>query len=216
MPNPTRADNTVKSTTGIGPQDGVHAIAKALRVRSGLTLTGLAERADLAVSTISKIESGQLSPGYETIQRLAMGLGVDVAELFRPPGDSMSTGRRGITRKGHGVLHCTKHYDYEMLAADVSKKLFLPLIATIKAKSIEQFGELPSHEGEEFFFVVTGAVTLHSEHYEPVELHPGDSAFFDSRAGHALISSGKEDARIVWVSTDRDAMQTIERTRGKI
>ena len=192
---------------------GLQAIVKALRVRGGLTLTELAERADLAVSTISKIESGQLSPGYETIQRLAIGLEVDVAELFRPRVEPVSTGRRGVTRKGQGVRHRSRHYDYEVLAADVSKKQFLPLVTTVKAHSVEQFGPLPSHEGEEFVYVISGSVTLHSEHYEPLTLGVGDSVYFDSRAGHALVSSGAEDARIVWISSDRDALQSAQKVR---
>jgi len=199
-------ERQLKPVAASGSQGGLHAIVKALRTRRGLTLTELAERSELAVSTISKIETGQLSPGYETIQRLAIGLDVDVAELFQARVEPVSTGRRGITRKGQGVRHVSKHYDYEALAADVSKKQFLPLFATIKAKSVEQFGGLPSHEGEEFIFVISGTVILHSEHYEPLALGPGDSAYFDSRAGHALVSGGKEDARIVWVCSDRDAL----------
>jgi len=195
------------------PQGGLHAIVKALRTRSGITLTELAERSALAVSTISKIETGQLSPGYETIQRLAIGLDVEVAELFQARVEPVSTGRRGITRKGQGVRHRSKNYDYEALAADVSKKQFLPLFATIKARTVEQFGGLPSHEGEEFVFVVSGTVVLHSEHYEPLTLGPGDSAYFDSRAGHALVSAGDEDAKIVWVCSDRDALHTAEKAR---
>ena len=192
---------------------GLNAIVKALRTRSRLTLTELAVRSDLAASTISKIETGQLSPGYETIQRLAFGLDVDVAELFRPRVEPVSTGRRGITRKGQGVRHRSRNYEYEALAADVSKKQFLPLFATIKARSVEQFGSLPSHEGEEFVFVISGTVILHSEHYEPLTLGPGDSAYFDSRAGHALISAGQEDAKIVWICSDRDALHTAEKVR---
>jgi transcriptional regulator with XRE-family HTH domain len=202
-----------KSAAAKPTPGGLHAIVKALRTRNGLTLMELAERANLAVSTISKIETGQLSPGYETIQRLAIGLDAEVAELFQPHIESASTGRRGVTRKGQGVLHRSKHYDYEALAADLSRKQFLPLFATIKARTVEQFGSLPSHEGEEFIFVISGQVTLHSEHYEPLTLDSGDSAYFDSRAGHALVSSGPEDAKIVWICSDRDALKSVERVR---
>lgn len=185
---------------------GLDAIVKALRHRSGLTLTALAERAELAVSTISKIEAGQLSPGYETIQRLAVGLGVDVAELFVPRVEPVPTGRRGVTRRGQGVRYASDNYDYEALAADLARKQFLPLTATIKARSVDAFKALPSHEGEEFIYVVSGHLELHSEHYEPLKLGPGDSVYFDSRAGHALVSTGKEDAKVVWVCSDRDAL----------
>src|SRR5262249_14354227 len=157
--------------------------------------------------TISKIETGQLSPGYETIQRLAVGLDVDVAQLFQPRVEPVTTGRRGVTRKGTGVLHRSAHYDYEALAADVSRKQFLPLVATVKARSVEPFGPLPSHEGEEFVYVLSGHVTVYSEHYEPLALGPGDSVYFDSRAGHALVSTGPRDARIVWICSDRNALE---------
>jgi len=215
MAQAKRADRERASrpAAAAGQQGGLRAIVKALRTRRGLTLSELAERSELAVSTISKIESGQLSPGYETIQRLAVGLDVDVAELFQPRVEPVPTGRRGITRKGQGVRHRSKHYDYEALAADVSKKQFLPLLATIKARSVDQFGPLPSHEGEEFVFVVSGTVVLHSEHYEPLTLGPGDSAYFDSRAGHALVSAGPEPAKIVWVCSDRDALHAVDKTR---
>jgi transcriptional regulator with XRE-family HTH domain len=188
-------------------QGGLQAIVKALRTRAGLTLTQLAKRSDLAASTISKIETGQLSPGYETIQRLAVGLDVEVAQLFQPRIEPVTTGRRGVTRNGSGVLHRSKHYEYEALAADVSRKEFLPLVATVKARSIERFGSLPSHEGEEFVYVISGSVTLYSEHYEPLALGPGDSVYFESRAGHALVSTGPRDAKIVWICSDRNALE---------
>lgn len=183
------------------------AVVRALRRRAGLTLVELAEKGELAPSTISKIEAGHLSPGYETIQRLAVGLGVEVAELFQPRVDSVPTGRRGVTRKGQGVRHNSAHYEYEALAPDLSKKQFLPLVATIKARSTSSFTTLPSHAGEEFVYVISGSVTVHSEHYEPLVLEEGDSVYFDSRAGHALVSSGPVDAKIVWVCSDRDALQ---------
>lgn len=188
----------------------VAGIVKALRQRAGLTLNQLAQRSEVAASTISKIEAGQLSPGYEIIVRLAHGLGVEVAELFKPHTSLTATGRRGITRKGQGVVYDTARYTYEAIANDVARKAFIPLRARIKAH--EQLGEdqLPAHEGEEWVFVLSGVVTLYSEHYEPLELREGDSVYFDSRSGHLLISSGDEDAEVIWVCSHRDAMTRMQ------
>jgi transcriptional regulator with XRE-family HTH domain len=191
----------------VGSGHSLDAIVKALRTEAGVTLTELADRSGLAVSTISKIESGQLLPGYETIQRLAIGLNTDVADLFKERLSPLPSGRRGITRRDKGVKYDSPHYEYEALAADLSKKQFLPLAAAIKARSIEEFEQLPAHEGEEFVFVISGSVELHTDHYEPLRLEPGDSVYFDSRAGHALISVGPEDAKIVWICSDRDVLR---------
>lgn len=190
---------------------GVAAIVKALRIRAKLKISEVALKSGVAASTISKIESGQLSPGYEIIVRLAHGLGVDVAELFRTNLTGTPTGRRSLTRSGAGVFYETATYRYEVLAPDLLRKEFVPLKAVIKAREALDFKVLPAHEGEEFVLVVDGRVTLLSEHYAPVELGPGDSIYFDSRSGHALVSSSEKDATVVWICSN---LETVSHLRS--
>ncbi|MEE8454089.1 MAG: helix-turn-helix transcriptional regulator, partial [Limibaculum sp.] len=52
------------------------------RVAEGLTLAELARRSGVSISTISKIENGKISGGFETIYKLARGLGVLVTEII--------------------------------------------------------------------------------------------------------------------------------------
>lgn len=185
-------------------------IVKTLRLRAALTLSELADLCGVSTSTVSKIEAGQLSPGYEIILRLARGLGVEVAELFEPRIGQAPTGRRSVTKNAQGVAYETPQYSYEALANDVANKGFIPLRARIKARDRLEWGELPSHEGEEFIFVASGAVTIYSDHYEPLELQRGDSIYFDSRSGHALVSTSDEDADIIWICTHPDAIKVIK------
>src|SRR5262245_32795781 len=114
-------------------------------MRAGFTLSELAQRSDIATSTISKIEAGILAPGYEIIVKLAHGLEIDVAELFRPRAGPMSTGRRGITLKGRGIVYDTPGYTYEALANDVARKEFIPLRVRIKARERLEWDALPAH-----------------------------------------------------------------------
>jgi len=183
------------------------AILRRHRRDADLTLKEVADRCGLAVSTISKLENGKLSPGYETIVQLAHGLGVDVAELFGSHPSSATSARRGVTRRGQGPRHSSLHYDYELQAHDVANKHFLPLVATIRARSTREFGQLPAHQGEEFIYVVSGTLEVHTQHYEPLVLSAGDSVYFDSTMGHACLSVGEEDARIVWVCSRITAEQ---------
>lgn len=181
------------------------ALARELRHRAKLTLQELSNRCGLAVSTISKMENGQLSPSYETILRLADGLQVDVAELFTAHSSaSVATGRRSITRKGHGHVHSSPQYRYEMMNGDLSRKAFVPLVTTIQARSVSDFRELPSHDGEEFIYVVSGEVEIYSDHYEPERLGPGDTCYLDSTMGHACISVSAQDAVVVWITTPNE------------
>lgn len=176
-------------------------IVRRLRQAGGLKLQELADRSGLALSTISKIENGLISPTYDTILRLADGLRVDTAELFRDRPDGQANGRRSITRRSEGLRRSTDQYDYEMLCADVANKPFTPLLTTLRAHSIGEFPALVKHAGVEFFYVLSGKVTLHTEHYEPTQLSAGDSCYFDSTMGHACLSSGADDAKILWIAT---------------
>ncbi|TSH94233.1 helix-turn-helix domain-containing protein [Verticiella sediminum] len=185
---------------------------RVLRAQRQLTFQQLSARCGISVSTLSKIETGQLSPTYEKIVALAQGLGVDVADLFSStPADAVS-GRRGVTRSGQGVRYESPQYVYEMLCSDLTGKQFLPIRARIKAHSLADFDALHSHAGEEFVYVLEGELHVHSEFYEPLVLRAGDSCYFDSKMRHALVSAGARDAEILWVSS-KQAMQepVIER-----
>jgi len=183
------------------------AVVRKLRQGAGLTLQALGDRSGLSISTLSKIENGQLSPTYETLLRLADGLQVDVTELFDASvAVAAASGRRSVTRRGQGLVHDTAQYQYELLSADLSRKQFVPLLTRLKAHDVAEFPRLSHHDGEEFLYVLSGTVELHTEHYAPIRLEEGDSCYFDSTMGHACVSAGQEDARILWISSRLDAV----------
>jgi hypothetical protein len=76
-----------------------------------------------------------------------------------------------------------------------------PLLGTLKARSLTEFGQPLRHEGEEFIHVLSGSVELHTEFYSPILLTTGDSAYYDSTMGHALLRVGKREALVLWVCT---------------
>jgi transcriptional regulator with XRE-family HTH domain len=58
------------------------ALVAAHRRRLGITQEALAEKAGVSVDMISKIETGATGARFPVIERLAVSLGVDPAELF--------------------------------------------------------------------------------------------------------------------------------------
>jgi hypothetical protein len=124
---------------------------------------------------------------------------VDVAELFSPKPSRMMLGRRSVTRAGQGAKLRSAQYSYEMLCADLSSKQFIPLLTTLSAHSIQEFPDFVRHDGEEFIYVLSGVVELHTDIYEPLRLDAGDSCYFDSTMGHACLSVGDQDAVVLWV-----------------
>ena len=174
---------------------------RRLRHEADLTLQQLGKRCGISVSALSKIEKGQLSPTYEKIAALARGLNIQVGELFNDDAQAAPSGRLTVTRRGAGVQHETPQYGYEVLCTELARKQFVPLLTTVKAKSIKQFPALLQHEGEEFIFVLEGQLTVYTQFYQPVELQAGDSCYFDSSMGHALVA-GEADAKILWVCSN--------------
>lgn len=174
---------------------------RELRKAQGWTLERAAKQAGLARSTLSKIENGQMSPTYDALKKLAVGLEISVPQLFTPPQRDQINGRMALTRSGEGTGHATATYEHELLAEALTKKQMLPYRAQVRARSADEFDGWVRHDGEEFLYVLTGVIRLYTEFYEPVEMKRGDSAYYDAAMGHNVISVSAEDATILWVTS---------------
>ena len=199
-----------KALISIARENGDEAMAEPLdlgvRVRElrkarDWTLEQAANQAGLARSTLSKIENGQMSPTYDALKKLAVGLEISIPQLFTPPQAEKINGRMAVTRTGDGAAHATATYEHELLAETLTKKRMLPYRARVRARSMDEFDGWVRHDGEEFLYVLTGVVKLYTEFYEPVEMRRGDSAYYDATMGHNVISTSDEDATILWVTS---------------
>jgi transcriptional regulator with XRE-family HTH domain len=171
-----------------------------LRKARNWTLEQAAQQAGLARSTLSKIENGQMSPTYDALKKLAVGLDISVPQLFTPPVKDQINGRMVITKNGQGMAHATTTYEHELLADGLTKKQMLPYRARVRARSIDEFDGWVRHDGEEFLYVLTGVIRLYTEFYEPIEMRRGDTAYYDASMGHNVVSLSDEDATILWVT----------------
>jgi transcriptional regulator with XRE-family HTH domain len=174
-----------------------------IRLGKSLTLEQAGKRCHLAPSTISKIENDQMSPTFEVLQKLAIGLDIDMDELLTDPERPTPSGRRSITRAGQGQCHATANYDHEFLCTELTHKPIVPSKARVRARSVSDFPDWVRHEGDDFLLVLEGAVELHTEFYEAVTLSEGDSIYYDAGMGHICISVSPEDALVLWVPVKR-------------
>jgi transcriptional regulator with XRE-family HTH domain len=206
------ADNDPKSLIEIARIDGAAETAQPLdlgaRVRElrkaqDWTLEQAAQQAGLARSTLSKIENGQMSPTYDALKKLAVGLKISVPQLFTPPSKGQVNGRMNVTRNGEETAKLTTTYEHALLAETLTTKKMLPYRTRVRARKAEDFDGWVRHDGEEFLYVLTGQVRLFTEFYEPVDLKRGDSAYYDAAMGHNVVSISTEDATILWVTSLR-------------
>ena len=173
---------------------------KDIRSKLGITLEEASQRTGLARSTLSKIENEQISPTFQAMQKLAMGLQIDMPQLFEPPRKKVATGRRDLTKAGQGKPHPTPTYEHELLATELSNKKMMPFKSRVRARAFEEYNDWVRHDGEEFLMVISGDIMFYSEFYEPIPMNEGDSMYYDANMGHMLISTSTEDALILWVT----------------
>ncbi|MBR0796812.1 helix-turn-helix transcriptional regulator [Bradyrhizobium jicamae] len=194
----------INTPEGISSQLG--QCLKAARQARGLTLKQVAERTGMALSTLSKVENGLMSLTYDKLLQLTSGLQMEIAELFNPlvgrlDQDRPVTARRSISRAGQGQVIATRFYTYTYQCTDLIGKRMVPIVAEVRARSLEEFGPLLRHAGEEYFLVTSGRVAVHTEFYAPEILDAGDGIYLDSTMGHAYLNAGDEPARGVCLCT---------------
>ncbi|APE32208.1 transcriptional regulator [Halomonas aestuarii] len=178
---------------------------KEIRLANQWTLEDVSQRTGLARSTLSKIENDQISPTFTAVQKLINGLDIDLPQLLSPPRVKTRTmGRRDLTRRGDGERHPTPTYEHELLSCELAQKRMIPFKTIVRARDFEEFSEWVRHDGEEFLMVLDGAIRLYTEYYEPLTLASGDSIYFDSAMGHALVSVSEDDATVLSVCTRGD------------
>ena len=176
-----------------------------IRGRLGLTLAQAGKRTGISISTLSKVENGQMSLTYDKILQVATGLGVDIAELFAAPPPAYFLGRRSYSPPDDGMPIKTRNYDYVYLCTELAGKGMIPIVARLNSRTMKEFGPFIRHSGEEYVYVIAGTVAFHCELYKPLIMPTGASLYFDARMGHAYLNAGPAPAKILCVCTAPEA-----------
>jgi transcriptional regulator with XRE-family HTH domain len=175
---------------------------KELRKAAGLTLSGASELSGVSISTLSKIENDQVSPSFDIIKRICDGLDVSIEEFVRPGPAEHVSGRKTVTLVGEGAHFTSGQYDYKAHATELFRKGMVPLEIHVRARAISEFDHWSRHRGEEFVYILSGAIEVHTEAYAPFRLERGESTYFDSGMAHLYITVSEADAHILSVSYD--------------
>jgi len=180
----------------------IGARLKEIRRALDRTLAQISESTGVSISNLSKIENNQISPSFDIMKRICDGLGVSIEDFMHPGAKGVVSGRKTTTRREEGDYFTSGQYDYRAHASEISRKAMVPLEIRVRARKVDEFDHWSQHRGEEFVYVLSGAIEVHTEHYAPFRLERGESGYFDSSMRHLYISVSKEDARVLSVSHD--------------
>lgn len=187
---------------------------RALRVRNDWTLKDMSGRTGIPISTLSKIEHDRLTLTYDRLLQLSERLNMRLSDLFSEPGSvaepDVVTARRSIGTLEGALRISTPNYEYFYLSPELRHKRMIPLLTYVRARTLAEFGPLVSHNGEEWIYVISGRVRVHTEFYEAITLEQGQSVYLDSNMGHAyVLAEGCDEAVVIGAcaSGEPDQMQ---------
>jgi len=190
-------DNDACSQAEDGKEDIGHRI-KAIRQAKGLSLDELSNMTGFDVELLARIENCEVQPQLGTSIKLSKALDSAFGRLVSGVGEKLYS----ITRKGEQkiVSRSTSQkgkknaYTYRSLAPEVKGRHMESLIVQLEEAPD---AERSVHDGEEFIYVLDGAVALDigDDHFD---LQPGDSAYYLSTTPH-LIAAARGQATILAV-----------------
>lgn len=172
---------------------GVSRRVRRWREEQGLSLHELADRSDVAASTIQKVETGQMVPSVAVLMKIARGLDRRPAELVS---DEMEEAEVVLMRaKEHAVMSAGTQMRIERLSGD----LFDPAIEVWRAYLRPGVGsgkDQHAYEGEEVVICEEGEITFLFED-EEYRLTQGDTLHFKGGVPHRWWNSGSVPARFL-------------------
>jgi len=186
----------------------IGSLLRALRARNDWTLKEMSERCGIPLSTLSKVEHDRLTLTYDKLLQISQRLNIRMSELFAEHDDAIEpavTARRSIGKVDDAVRVTTANYDYFYLCPELRRKRMIPVLTRVRAKTIEEFGDLVHHPGEEYIHVLAGRAEVHTEFYDPIVLEAGESVYIDSNMGHAYIADeGCDEALVLGICSSAD------------
>ena len=162
-----------------------------------MTLQEVADEAGFSVGFISQIERGITVPSLTSLIAVCRTLKVEAGSFLNPP--KVAT---PFTRRDHRPVYGLggeggNSVSYERLSASFPGNV---LKSTIIHEPPGHRSEPMSHEGEEIFFILQGALTLEVDG-ECMVLEAGDSAHFPSVRTHTMWNHTGEPTTILHTCT---------------
>jgi transcriptional regulator with XRE-family HTH domain len=184
-------------------QNRVGERVRQLREIQKLSQAELAERSGNTVGQIQQIEAGELMPSLAPLVKIARALGVRLGTFLDDEEQEVPVIVRGgrseavVRFAGEGPASAEGTLEFFPLAVGKKDRHMEPFLVEVEPAQASEHS-LSSHEGEEFIYVLSGAIEL-AYGTDTHVIAAGDSVYYDSVVPHHVHSAGTEPARIVAV-----------------
>jgi len=171
-------------------KDTVGSKIKHVRTKKKITLDEMANDTGFSIDYLKKIEAGKTIPPVGALLQIARALEIDSTYFLREQATSVHDRVKAYTKR-------TENYAYTTLTPGAENKHLKAFKVSIEPlKDHEGVGY--QHEGEEFVYVLQGAVEIAvGDHINLLE--EGDSLHFNSGIRHRMrnISDSRAEMLVV-------------------
>ena len=165
---------------------------RKLRMRRGISLRQVAQRAQMTPSFLSQVELNQVAPSMTSLRRLCAAMDLSLVELLQS--DDMPL--RSLVRAGaRQRLIAPGQTSIMELLAEAPGRPFEMVLFRLGPKQASA-DELRSHGARECVYLLSGRVKLELGETSEI-LRTGDSIFFASTNPHRFVNLGSRDAVMI-------------------
>ncbi|MDA5107943.1 helix-turn-helix domain-containing protein [Brevibacillus thermoruber] len=175
--------------------DEIYKKIRELRKHHDFTLKDLSEKTGLSVSFLSQVERGTTSLAITSLKKIADAFEVPITAFFENESNQnfvvKAESQKPFRIEGSGA-------EYTRLGGDFYGRELEPLLVTLSPNMIQD--NVFNHPGEEFYYVLEGAVIFHVDGHEYL-VKAGDSIHFPSKLPHFWSNPLNQTSKILCVLT---------------
>ena len=176
---------------------------KSIRESRNLTIDEVSERSGVSKVQIERIEDDVEIPSLAPLIKIARVLGVRLGTFLDDQTELGPVVSRAKDLTDINTIRFTndstvshKHMEYHSLSQDKAGRHMEPFLIDVASGQTDF--TLSSHEGEEFIYVLEGAIEV-VYGKEKYALEAGDSIYYDSIVAHHVHARNGNPARIIGV-----------------
>ena len=166
---------------------------KELRLQNDLTLDNLASRSELTKGFLSQVERNLTSPSISTLEDILEALGTNLSEFFHEDKEEQI-----VFSSQDFFVDEQDDYTIEWVIPNAQKNEMEPILLTLHPGCSSH--ELLAHHGEEFGYVLKGAVTMVRGN-KKYKIKTKETFYINGEMSHYLYNHGNSDAVVLWITT---------------
>ena len=185
---------------GVGEPSSVGRRVRTVRQEKGLSVEDVAQRTGLSPKYLIQIETDEIAPPLGALIRVSKALDMKLGRFISTgevkPFAVVRKDERRVVSRYTSAQGDQYGYTYESLAPDKKDRHMEPFMVTLVPSKARK--ELSAHAGQEFIYVLEGAMEVILKDYAEV-LYPGDSIYYDSTVPHLVRCHGDKETVILAV-----------------